>query len=184
MVPQVEELDDQVVEEADTEGHEQDLAGRSLGPLAGGQHVGDRGPLGERQLTVQVLDEVPAQGDQQHDPEVSADQAGQEDLQERRLQVEDVERRDGEDRPGHDDAGGLPDGLDDHVFEQGAATGEEGPEKHRQNGDRDRGLDHVAGLQSDVGGGKGEDDHHDDAEDHRPDARPRDGRLSGGTTGV
>ena len=166
VVPQMEKLDDEVVEEPETKGHQKNLAGRSLRLLAGRQHVGDRRAFGERELAVKVFDEVPPKWDQKDDTEVSADEAGEEDLQERRLEVEDVECWDSEDCTGDDDAGGLTDGLDNHVFEQAVAAGEQSPEKDREDRDRDRCFDDISGLESDVGGGEGENHHHDDTDDY------------------
>jgi hypothetical protein len=168
VVPQVEKLDDEVVNEPQTEGHQQHLAGRSLRLLAGRQHVGDGRAFREWELAVEVFDKVPPQRDQQNHTQVSADQAGEEDLQKRRFEIEDVERRNREDRTCNHHPRGLADGLDDDVLEQRVTAREKGPEKDREDRDRDRCFDDVAGLEPDVGGGEGEDHHHDHADDQGP----------------
>ena len=66
--------------------------------LAGDQHLGDRGRFGVRQLAVHLAHEVAPQRDQEEDAEAAAGEADEDGLHRMRIELQDVERRQGEDR--------------------------------------------------------------------------------------
>ena len=76
-----------------TRGGDRQHLGLLAAGLAGDQHLGRRGGLGERQLAVHLLDEVAAQRDQEQDPEDAAEQRDQEQLEEVDREAEDEQAR-------------------------------------------------------------------------------------------
>ena len=74
-----------------------------------------------------------------------------------RVEVQDVERRQREDRAGDHRAGDAADAGDDHVLEQARAARVDARQADRQDRDRDRGLHHLPDLEARVGRGDGED---------------------------
>ncbi len=65
-----------------------------------------------------LFDEILTERDQQHDAQYAAEERRKEDLPERRVQSQDVERRQCEDRPGDDHARRSADRLDDDVLSE------------------------------------------------------------------
>ena len=167
-VPEVKRLDAEIKERTHREGDQQDLAGASGRALAGDQDVVDRRGLGEGQLAVEVLHEVLAQRNDQHDPERTTDEAGEEDLPPGDRHLVDVHGGHHEGRPGGHHPGRLTHRLDHDVLEDGAADGLELTEEDRQDGDGDRDLDGVAGAQRHVGPGDGEEHHHAEPDSDGP----------------
>ena len=165
-VPCAHRLDDEVVDGAQAEGHQQHFAGALGRALAGHQNFVDGGCLGEGELAVEVLHEVLAERNDEHGPQEAADGAGQERLPPMHGEPVDVERRDDERGAGGDHAGGLADGLHDDVLEDGALAAAFQPlaaEEDGQDGDGDGGFDGVGRLEGHVDAGGGEHDHHDQA---------------------
>ncbi len=140
-------------------------AGRAL---AGNQNVVDGGRFREGELAVKLLHEVLAQRNDENHAEGAADEAGEKDLPPGDVELVDVERRHDKGRARGDDTGSLADTLDHDVFEDGAVGNSQLAKENRQNGDRDRGLDGVAGSQRHVRSGGGEDDDHRHTETDRP----------------
>ena len=114
-----------------------------------------------------LLDEIAAERDQQHDAQQTAEQRRKEDLVKRRVQPQDVERRQREDRPGDDHARRSADRLDDDVLAQHVALAEHAAHAHGDNGDRDRRLEHLSDFESQIGRRSRKDDGHDDAHPDR-----------------
>jgi hypothetical protein len=136
-----------------------------------------------------IFTEVTPERNEEHHSEKAAHHARKENLDKGWLEFEDVKGWDGEDGSGNDDAGCLTDGLDDDVFEQGVPTSGKssehgGAQEDRQNCDRNRGLDHVAGFEPDVGRREGEDHDHDQTNQHRADCDLGRALVSGDYRGV
>ena len=136
--------------------------------------------LGEGQLAVLLDDEVAPQRDQEEQAEGRAQHRDDEDRQQHghgaRRHVHDVQGRQGEDRPGHDQARSAADALDDDVLEDRVLALEEPRDADGQDADRDRRLHHLRDLESRVGRGDREDEDHDDPEDDRSDGELGHGR--------
>ena len=115
--PQSERTDDEVVQSAH-ESRDGQQFGLRAALLARDEDLGGRRGLGEGIFAVHLLDEVFAEGDQQHDAQQSAEQRRKEHLPEGGVEPQDVERRQREDRPGDDHARRGADRLDDDVLSQ------------------------------------------------------------------
>ena len=123
-----------------------------------------------------LLDEVFPEGDEEEDADDAAQEGGQEHLEEGGghlrvvgiFRLKDVDGGEGEDGSCHDGARTGTDALDDDILAQGVLALGGGGGSHGDDGDGDGGLEHLAYLQSEVGGGGGEQHRHDDAPGHRP----------------
>ena len=125
---------------------------------------------------MEVVHEIAAERGQEEHTQDAAQEGHQEDLEEARLQPQDMHRGHDEDAASGDDSAGGADGEDVHVLQQRGGTalqelhGEDG-ETHRQDGNGDGALDALAQLQGDVGRGRRE---HDGPEEPGNDAPDRD----------
>ena len=165
---------DAVVGRADEGGHGQ-LLGLVAGLLACHQDLGGGGGLGPGEDAVVLDHEVVAQGHQEQDADAAAQEAHDDHLPQRghgyaaaRRVGQDVEGGDGEGRAAHHVAAVGADALDDDVFQDGVLAGEEAGQAHGQDGDGDGGLDALAQLQGQVGGGHAEDGAEDEPHDDGP----------------
>ena len=101
LLPDLEGRDEEVVHGGDAGRLEQELRLRAA-LLAGDEDLGDRGRLGIRELPVHLAHEVAAQRDQEEDAEAAAGEADEDRLPGVRVELQDVERRQREDRAGDD----------------------------------------------------------------------------------
>ena len=114
-----------------------------------------------------LLDEVFAEGDQQHDAQQTAEERREEDLPEGGVEPQDVEGREGEDRTGDDHARRGADRLDDDVLTEHVLLAQHGAHAHGDDGDGDGGLEDLSDAQAEEGCGGREDDGHHHAHDDR-----------------
>ncbi len=171
--PGVEGRGEAVVQRADAGGHREDLA-LAAGAFAREQDFGGCGAFGPRKLAVHLDHEVVAQRDQEEDAETATEKRDHDDLENGRLDDprqrvgrQHVERRDGEDRS-RDDVGRVgADGLDDDVFQDRAAAGEERRQCDREDGDWNRGFDALADPECQIGGGHRKEAAEDQPHRHR-----------------
>ncbi len=175
-------LDGEVEKRTDGERDQQDLAGAAGRTLTGDQDVVDRRGFGERQLAVEIFDEVLPQRNDENHPEGAADETSEKNLPPGDIQLVDVHRRNDKGRTGGHDAGRLTDRLHHHVLEETADRLAHLSEEDRQNGDGNRCLDRVSGPQRHVCASCGEENHHGDPDSDGPqgDFRPK---IVGGNDG-
>ena len=161
--PPAESTDDKVVDSSD-----ESAGGEQFGLVslffAGDEHFGRGSGFGEREFTVHVAHEIFAERDQQQDAEHTAEQRRQEDLVELRFEPQNVESGQREDGSGDDDPGTCADRLDNDVLSEHVAAAGEVADADGDDGDRDGGFEDLTDAQTEVRGGGGEDDGHQDAE--------------------
>ena len=138
--PEPEGPDDEVVQTAHEARHGQQ-AGLVAALLARDQHFGGGRRFGEGILAVHLLDEIFAEGDEQHDAQQAAEERREEHLPEGGVEAEDVERRQGEDRSGDDHARRGADRLDDDVLSQHVLLAQHRAHAYGDDGDRDGGFE-------------------------------------------
>ena len=164
--PESEGADHEVVETADQTRHGEQL-GLVAPLLARDEHLGGCRGLGEGVFAVHLLDEVLAEGNHEQDAQHAAEERREENLPEGGVEPQDVERREGEDGSGDNDARRGADGLDDDVLAQHVLLAQHGAHAHGDDGNRDGGLEDLAHAQPQIGSGGREDDGHGDAHEHR-----------------
>ena len=96
LFPDVEGGDKEIVDAGDGGGLEQELGLRSA-LFAGDQDLGDRGGFGIGKQAVHVAHEVAAQRNEKEDAEAAAGQADEDGLHGMGIELQDVERGQGED---------------------------------------------------------------------------------------
>ena len=166
LLPDVEGGDEEIVNRGDAGGLEQQLGLRAA-LLAGDQHLGDGRGFGKGQLAVLLAHEIAAQGNEEENAQAAAGQADEDGLHRMGVEVEDVERRKGEDGAGHHAAGGAADAGDDHVLQHGGAALVHARQADGQDGDGNCRFHSLADLQGRVGRSHAEDDAQQCAPEHR-----------------
>jgi hypothetical protein len=147
LVPQVEGGGEEVVDARDA-GRLQQQPRLRAALLARHQHLGDRRRLRVREAAVRLAHEVAPQRDQEQGAEAGAGRADEDRLRRVRIELQRVERRQREDRPGRDAARHAADAGDDHVLEQARAPRVDAREADREDRDRDRRLHHLPDLEA------------------------------------
>ena len=147
-------------------GLEQQL-GLGAALFAGDQHLGDGRGFGKGQLAVLLAHEIAAQGNEEENAQAAARQADEDGLHRMGIEMEDVERRQGEDGAGHHAAGGAADAGDDHVLQHGGAAAVHARQPDGEDGDGNRRLHSLADLQAGVGRSHAENDAQQRAPEHR-----------------
>ena len=147
LLPDVKGGDEEIVDRGDDGGLNQQLGLRAA-LLAGDQHFGDGRGFGKRQLAVHLAHEIAAQRNKEENAQAAAGQADEDGLHRMRIEVEDVERRNGEDGAGHHAARGAADAGDDHVLQHGGAALVDARQPDGEDGDGNRRLHSLADLQA------------------------------------
>ncbi len=166
LLPDMEGGDEEIVNGGDDGGLDQQLGLRAA-LLAGDQHLGDGGGFGKGQLAVLLAHEIAAQGNEEENAQAAAGQADEDGLHRMGVEVEDVERRHGEDGAGHHAAGGAAHAGDDHVLQHGGAAAVHARQPDGEDGDGNRRLHSLADLQGGVGRSHAENDAQQRAPQHR-----------------
>ena len=117
--------DEEIVDAGDGRGLQQQLGLRAAF-FAGDQHLGDGGGLGVGEHAVHVAHEVAAQRDEEEHAQAAAREADEDGLHGVGIELQDVERGQGEDGAGHDAAGHAADAGDDDVLKQAGAARDRG----------------------------------------------------------
>jgi hypothetical protein len=157
LLPDLERGDEEVVDTGDGGGLEEQLRLRAT-LLPGDEHLGDRGRLGERELAMGLADEVAPQRDEEEDAQRPAREADEDGLPGMRVELQDVERRQREDRTGDHGPGHAADAGDDDVLDDRRAPPVDAGQPDGEDRDGDGRLHHLADLEAGVGGGHGEDE--------------------------
>ena len=160
--PEAEGTRCEVVQTAHQSGYGQQL-GLIAAFFARYEHFGRGRRLREGVLAVHLLDEIFAEGDEQHDAQDTAQYRREEYFVECGFQTEDVERRQGEDRSGDDDARRGADRLYDDVLSQHVFFAQHVSDAYGDDGDRDGRFEYLADAQAQIGCGGGEENGHQQA---------------------
>ena len=166
LLPDMEGGDEEVVNRGDAGGLQKQLGLRAA-LLAGDQHFGDGGRLRKGQLAVLLAHEVAAQRNEEEKAQAAAGQADEDGLHRMRIEVQDVERRQGEDGAGDHAAEAPPmpvmmtfsSTVERRLIDARQADGEDG--------DGDRRLHSLADFERRVGRSDAEDDAQQRAPEHR-----------------
>ena len=162
LLPDVEGGGQKIVDAGNGGGLQQELGLRAA-LLAGYEDFGDGGGFGVGKDAVHVAHEIAAQRNEEEDAEAAAGHADEDGLHRVRIELQNVERRKGEDGARDHGPRQAADAGDDDVFEQGAAPRVDARQADGQDGNRDGGFHHLADFQSGVGGRDGEDDAQEDS---------------------
>jgi hypothetical protein len=106
--------------------------------LARDEDLGDRGRLGIRELAVHVADEVAAQGNEKQDAQAAAGETDEDRLPGMGIELQDVERGQGEDRSRDHGARNAADAGDDDVLKEARAPAVDAGQADRENRDGSR----------------------------------------------
>ena len=147
--------------------------------LAGDQDFGDRRGLRKGQLAVHFAHKVAPQRNEEEDAQAAAGEADEDGLHRMRVEVENVERRHGEDGARHHAARGAAHAGDDHVLEHRGAPPVDARQADGEDGDGNRRLHSLADLEGGIGRRDAEDDTQQRAPQHRAPGHLR-GRRAGG----
>ena len=176
LLPDLEGRDEEVVDAGDG-GRLQQQLGLRAALFARDQHLGDGRRFGIGKLAVHLAHEVAAQRDQEQHAQAAAGEADEDGLHGMRIELQDVERRQREDRARDHRPRNAADARDDDVFEHARAPPVDARQADGQNRDRDRRLHHLPDLQAGVGRRDGEDHAQEEAPENGPPRKFRYRRL-------
>ena len=134
--------------------------------LTGEKHLRGGSGFGEGIFPVHVFDKIFSERNEKENSECSAQQGGEENLQEidgefRIFVLKDVERGERKDGTGDNHAGAGSDALNDDVFAQRIFAVSCAAESDGDDGDGDGGFKNLTDLQAEIGGGGGEENRHE-----------------------
>ena len=178
LLPDVERAGQEVVNRGDDRGLNQQ-SGLGAALLAGHQHFRDRRGLRKGQLAVHFAYKVAPQRNEEEDAKAAAAQADENGLQRMRVEVENVERRHGEDGARHHAARRASHAGDDHVLEHRGAPPVDARQADGEDRDGNRRLHSLPDLEGGISRGDAEEDTEQGTPQHRAPGRLR-GRRAGG----
>ena len=157
LLPHVERRRQEVVNAGDGRRLEQQ-PGLGTALFARHQDLGNGRRFGVRQAAVHLAHEIAAQRDQKRNAQRASGETDEDGLDGMRVELQDVERRQREDRAGDDGAREAADARDDDVFQDAGAARIEPRQTDRQDRNGDRRLHHLPDLQARISRGDREDD--------------------------
>src|SRR5271157_3674484 len=157
LLPHLKGGDEEVVNSGDR-GRLQKQPGLGTAFLSRDQDLGVGGRLGVGQQTVHVAHEIASQRNQKQHAETATRQADEDCLDGLGIDSQDVECGKSENRARDHRSGHAPDASDDDILEHAGAAPVHARQSDGEDGDRNRGLHHLADLQTRVSGRNREDD--------------------------